>query len=52
MKSAVVNFMGFSQVLNLTRNAVRGAIDHIRELDTVMNGISIVTDMSTGDLWQ
>ena len=51
MKMAVVNFMGFNQVLNLTRNAVRNAINHIRELDTVMNGISIVTDMSTSDLW-
>ena len=51
MKSAVVNFMGFSQVLNLTKKAIKGAIEHIRELDTVMNGIAIVTDMSTGDLW-
>jgi len=51
MKMAVVNFMGFNQVLNLTRNAIRNAINHIRELDTVMNGISIVTDMSTSDLW-
>jgi hypothetical protein len=26
-------------------------MNHIKELDTVMNKISIVTDMSTGDLW-
>ena len=51
MKMAVVNFMGFNQVLNITRKAVREAINHIKELDTVMNGIAIVTDMSTGDLW-
>ena len=51
MKMAIVNFMGFRQVLNLTKNAIRDAINHIRELDTVMNKISIVTDMSTGDLW-
>lgn len=51
MKMAVVNFMGFNQVLNLTKNAIRNAINHIKELDSVMNKISIVTDMSTGDLW-
>lgn len=51
MKMAVVNFMGFNQVLNLTKRAVKEAVNHIKELDTVMNKISIVTDMSTGDLW-
>ena len=51
MKMAVVNFMGFNQVLNLTKTAIRNAINHIKELDSVMNKISIVTDMSTGDLW-
>ena len=51
MKMAVVNFMGFNQVLNLTKNAIRNAINHIKELDSVMNKISIVTDMSTADLW-
>ena len=51
MKMAVVNFMGFNQVLNLTKTAIRNAINHIKELDSVMNRISIVTDMSTGDLW-
>ena len=51
MKMAIVNFMGFNQVLNITRNAIKEAVNHIKELDTVMNGISIVTDMSTADLW-
>ncbi len=52
VKSAVVNFMGFNQVLNITRNAVRAAISHIKELDTTMNGIAIVTNMTTADLWK
>lgn len=52
IKSAIVNFMGFNQVLNITRNAVRNAINHIKELDTTMNGIAIVTDMTTADLWK
>ena len=51
IKMAIVNFMGFRQTLNLVKNAVSGALNHIKELDTVMNKISIVTDMSTSDLW-
>jgi len=39
-------------VLNITKNAVREAMNHIKDLDTVMNGISIVTDMTTDDLWK
>jgi len=27
-------------------------MNHIKELDSVMNGISIVTDMTTDDLWK
>lgn len=52
MKMAIVNFMGFRQVLNLVKRGVKEALTHIKELDTVMNKISIVTDMSTGDLWK
>ena len=44
--------MGFNQVLNITRTAIREAINHIKELDTTMNGIAIVTDMTTADLWK
>lgn len=51
IKMAIVNFMGFRQTLNLVKNAISGALNHIKELDSVMNKISIVTDMSTGDLW-
>ena len=52
MKMTVTNFMGFAQVLNLTKRAIRDALNHIKELDSVMNKISIVTSMTTGDLWQ
>jgi hypothetical protein len=44
--------MGFTQVLNLTKRAIRNALNHIKELDSVMNKISIVTNMTTGDLWK
>lgn len=51
MKNTIANFMGFYQVLNLTKKAIKEAANHIQELDTVMNKISIVTDMDTSDLW-
>lgn len=51
MKMAISNFMGFYQVLNLTKRGVREAMTHIKDLDSVMNKISIVTDKSTSDLW-
>ena len=51
LKMTVTNFMGFTQVLNIVKKGVREAIQHIHELDDVMNGISVVTNMSTGDLW-
>ena len=51
MKMAVQNFMGFYQILNLTKRAVKEAMTHIKDLDSVMNKISIVTNKSTSDLW-
>lgn len=51
LKTTVTNFMGFYQVLNLIRRGIREAAKTIKELDTVMNGIAIVTNMTTADLW-
>ena len=51
IQMAVTNFMGFNQVLNLTKRAISEATQHIRELDSVMTKIAIVTDMSQSDLW-
>ena len=51
IKMAITNFMGFNQVLNLTKRAVQDAANHIEQLDTTMNGIAIVTNMTTADLW-
>ena len=52
IKMAITNWMGFNQVMNLVKNAVTNAMNHIKELDTTMNGIAIVTNMTTGDLWK
>lgn len=51
VQSVITRWMGFYQVLNLTKRAIKDAANHIKELDSVMNKISIVTDMDTGDLW-
>lgn len=51
IKTAITNFMGFTQVLNLTKKAIREAMNHIKQLDQTMSGIAIVTDMTTEDLW-
>lgn len=52
IKMAITNFMGFTQVLNLTKNAVKEAMNHIKQLDTTMNAIAIVSEMTTEDLWK
>ena len=51
IKSAIKRWFGFNEVINLTKNAVRNAINHIRELDKVMTEIAVVTDMTQDDLW-
>jgi RNase adaptor protein for sRNA GlmZ degradation len=43
--------MGFYQVLNLTKRAVKEMVSHITELDAVMTQIAVVTNMSQDDLW-
>ena len=48
---AVTRWMGFYQVLNLTKRAVNEMKRHIQELDSVMTRIAVVTNMSQNDLW-
>lgn len=51
IKSAIANWMGFNQILQLSRQMVRNIISDIRELDKVMTEIAVVTDMTQKDLW-
>lgn len=51
IKSAIANWMGFNQILQLSRQMVRNIINDIRELDKVMTEIAVVTDMTQKDLW-
>ena len=48
---AVNRWMGFYEVLNLTKRAINDIKKHIQELDTVMTKIAVVTNMSQNDLW-
>ena len=52
LKMAVTNFMGFNQILNITKRAINEAAQHIQKLDSIMNSIAVVTDMTTADLWK
>lgn len=51
LKGTIASFMGFGQVMRIVQNAVRNAINHIKELDAVMNQIAVVTDFSQEELW-
>ena len=51
IQSAVTRWMGFYQVLNLTKRAINDMKQHIQELDTVMTQIAVVTNMSQEQLW-
>ena len=52
VQSAVTRWMGFYQVLNLTKRAINDMKQHIQELDAVMTKIAVVTNMSQNDLWR
>lgn len=51
VQMAVDRWMGFWQVLNMTKSAINEMKQHIQELDSVMTSISVVTNFSQEDLW-
>lgn len=51
IKNAVKHWLGFTEVINLSKRAISGMISHIHELDDVMTQIAIVTDFTQNDLW-
>ena len=51
IKMAVNRWFGLYEVINLTKRAIRDAFSTIKELDSVMTQIAVVTDMTTADLW-
>lgn len=51
VKMAINRWFGFREVINLTKRAISDAFSTIKELDSVMTQIAVVTDMTTADLW-
>ena len=51
IENGVKQWFGFNEVINLTKRVVRDAITEIKELDSVMTEIAVVTDMTQADLW-
>ena len=51
VQMAVNRWMGFWQVLNMTKSAIKDMKSHIEELDQVMTKIAVVTNFSQSDLW-
>ena len=51
IKRSIGMWMGFNQVLRLTRTTIRNVVKDIRDLDKVMTEIAVVTNMSQKDLW-
>ena len=51
IQEAVKRWFGFNEVINVTKRVVRDAITEIKELDSVMTEIAVVTEMSQKDLW-
>lgn len=51
IKSAVTQWFGFNEVINFTKRQISEAIQVIRDLDSAMTEIAVVTDMTQSDLW-
>ena len=51
LTSSVKQLVGFGAVLTQVRRGIQLAVSQIQELDSAMNGISVVTNMSTAELW-
>ena len=51
LTSGVKRLVGFGAVLTQVRRGIQLAVSQIKDLDSAMNGISVVTNMSTAELW-
>lgn len=51
VKNVIRQWFGFNEVINLTKRAIRDAVGNIKELDSVMTEIAVVTDMTQKELW-
>lgn len=51
IQGVLQRWMGFYQIINLTRRAITSMKKHIQDLDAVMTKIAVVTNMTQEDLW-
>lgn len=51
LQSSLKQLVGFSAVLIQVRRGIQAAVEQIKELDSAMNGIAVVTDFTTKELW-
>jgi TP901 family phage tail tape measure protein len=51
LKSRVEHFFSLTNSIMLFRNAVKKAVETVKELDAVMTETAVVTDFSVGDMW-
>ena len=51
LQSSLRQLVGFSAVLIQVRRGIQAAVAQIKELDSAMNGIAVVTDFTTKELW-
>ena len=51
LQSSLKQLVGFSAVLIQVRRGIQAAVAQIKELDSAMNGIAVVTDFTTKELW-
>ena len=51
MENGIKRLVGVSAVLIQVRKGVQEAVSQIKELDSAMNGIAVVTDFTTKQLW-
>lgn len=51
LTNAIKRWFSFREVINLTKRAIKDAVNHIKELDATMTQIAVVTNMTQADLW-
>lgn len=51
LKDQVLDFFSISNTVQIFKDAVRSAIETVKELDAVMTETAVVTEFSVGDMW-
>lgn len=51
LKNQVLQFFSIGNTIEIFKQAIRSAYDTIKELDSAMTEIAVVSDFSVGDIW-